>query len=92
MQIDLKLETSGAGWQSSSENKRSNLVWIGFDGCSIWCARSLDLVGVLLGYHGAGYLFCHIWHRNGLLCLLRADQAGNFLIEFSIWKFPEITI
>lgn len=53
--------------------------WPGSDVHSGGSAGVADVVGVLVGHHGASHVLYHLWERHGFLCLLRSHQAGESL-------------
>lgn len=56
--------------------------WDGLHGHTIWHSGTADLVGVLMGHHGARHVFYHLRHCHGYVCLLRADTSGEQLQLF----------
>lgn len=60
-----------------------------FDVRAIWHFGPINLVGIFMGYHGAGHLFRYLWHRNGRIRLLLSHQTGKCIdaIEFFFFKF-----
>lgn len=63
--------------QVSSTNQYCSVGWAGVHGIPVWSVSKIDLVGVLLGYHGTCNLFCGIWNCHGLLRLLCVDKTGK---------------
>lgn len=53
------------------------LGWDGLHGHAVWHSGTFDLVGVLMGYHGACDIFHHLWHSHGHVRLLCADTSGE---------------
>lgn len=64
------VEKTGTQQKSSSSDKLYDLDGSRLDVRAIWHLGASDLVGILLGYYGAGYLFCYVRHDNGNVCLL----------------------
>jgi len=71
------LEDSRKILVENAERRTQNLTWLGhgFDECSIWHFGKTYLVGVFLGYHGAGHIFRNVWNCNRLLRLLRSNSS-----------------
>lgn len=42
------------------------------DGRTVRRTSSADVVGVLMGHHGAGDLLRYVWNSDGCLCIFRA--------------------
>lgn len=53
--------------------------WPGSDVNSGGSAGVADVVGVLLGHHGASHVLHHLRECHGFLRLLRSHQAGESL-------------
>lgn len=70
-------EARGLGDSSRASHNHSGLGRAWLHGPTVWIPGQTDLVGVLMGHHGACYLFCHLWHCDGSVCLLCGDSAGE---------------
>lgn len=60
----------------------ADVGWGGIHGHTVWRSGTADLVGVLMGYHGARHVFYHLWYSNSYVWLLRADTSGEQLQLF----------
>lgn len=57
---------------------------------TIWHIGTVDMVGIFMGYYGAGHLFCNIRYCNGCLCLLLFDKTGK--LSYTSHLSPSIAI
>lgn len=56
--------------------------WSRFNVRTIWCAGPTDMVGIFMGYHGAGHILCDLWYSNGRLRLLLFNETGEIFYVF----------
>ncbi len=59
------------------------MVWSWSDGPAVWHPSSTDMVGILLGYHGAGYILCYLWHNHSYVCILCLHKTGTL----QLWAY-----
>lgn len=62
---------------SGGENATSDVARFGRDESAVWPAGPANLVGVLVGYHGARHLLRRLRHHDGHVRLLRRHQTGE---------------
>lgn len=61
------------------------MVCIGVDVSTVWRIGPINMVGVLMGYHGTSYLFRYLWNCNGRIRLLLFNQSGEYFNRIFIW-------
>lgn len=56
---------------------------------TIWISLEINMVGILLGYHGACYLLCYLWHNYTLLHLHFAHWTSKITLNACLFMSKE---
>lgn len=68
---------SNSGYAIRQFNSVFSLARTWPDGRAVWSAGQTHMVGIFLGYYGAGHLLRNLRHNDDVLCLLRAYKTGT---------------
>jgi hypothetical protein len=80
-------ETAGAGDCSRATHNCPHVGGTWPYVCAVWDPGTSDLVGVLVGHHGACDVLCDVWHSHGSIRILRCDKAGNMAGHYVFGAF-----
>lgn len=74
--LSVILAEGGASGEGGEEGTQDEVCGAWSDGGTVRVPGTADLVGILMGYHGAGHLFRYLRHIYGDIRLLCAHQSG----------------
>ncbi|XP_017863722.1 PREDICTED: uncharacterized protein LOC108614223 isoform X2 [Drosophila arizonae] len=76
-----EVKKNGAGQKGRATHQHDDLGGSWPDVRAVRHTRAINLVGILLGYYGAGHLFCYLRHDNGHVRLLLCNEARIYYGE-----------
>ena len=80
------LEETSAVPEGLHTDTTINLAGFGRHGAAIWPIGTVNLVGVLLGYHGTGHLLRRLRHHHGHVRLLCGHSTGTQIPSKNAYK------
>ena len=77
----LRLGAKSGGRQSTEASSRVAVGGSGRNGTAVRHPGSSDVVGILVGHHGARHIFRDVRYEHGHVRVLRLDEAGSKLLH-----------